>query len=136
MAARRGARVAASQTNIHTWSHFLGGKPMSPCPENAHSEAARAIARARRALGQGKLDKAERLCAEIVRHRPHDVDALHLLGMLHYQRGQLAEALALLRMAVAIDDRRADMWSDLGLILLAFARFDEALAAYDRACGI
>jgi tetratricopeptide (TPR) repeat protein len=109
---------------------------MSPCPENAHSGAARAIGRARRALEQGKLDKAERLCGEIVRHRPHDVDALHLLGMLNYQRGQLAEALALLRTAVAIDDRRADMWSDLGLILLAFARFDEALAAYDRAYGI
>ncbi len=104
-----------------------------PVP-SAQSE--RMIRRVRHALEQGKSGKAERLCGELLRHRPNDVDALHLLGMLNHQHGQPDSALALVSTAVKIDDRRADVWSDLGLILLTMARFGEALASYDRAHAI
>ncbi len=97
------------------------------------TNSTRWIRQARRALEQGKLGKAEKLCAEFLQHHPNDVGALHLLGMLNYQRGQLHAALALIHAAVAMDDRRADVLSDLGLIFLSMARFDEALATYDRA---
>jgi tetratricopeptide (TPR) repeat protein len=95
--------------------------------------SSRMIRRARHALEQRKPGKAERLCAELLQHSPNDVDALHLLGMLNHQGGKLDAALALVRAALTIDDRRADMWSDLGLIFLTMGRFEEALASYDRA---
>jgi len=48
----------------------------------------------------GEFDKAERLCAGILEYRPDDFDALHLLGMLHFQRHRMVEALRFLARAL------------------------------------
>ena len=49
-----------------------------------------------RSLQQGELDRTERLCGGILEHRPEDFDALHLLGMVHFQRQRMVEALRFL----------------------------------------
>src|SRR5712664_1927532 len=85
--------------------------------------------RARRAHDNGELDQAERLYAEILGRNPRHFDALHLLGMLNYQRGALDAAERLLRAALRVDGDRADTHADLGLVLLAMARLEDALAA-------
>src|SRR5258708_8435544 len=79
---------------------------------------------------RGALDQAERLYAAILRRDPGHFDALHLLAMLNYQRGQRDAALELLRAALRIEARRADAQSDLGLVLIGLARFQEALSRY------
>jgi tetratricopeptide (TPR) repeat protein len=81
----------------------------------------------------GDLDKAERLCAGILQHRPEDFDALHLLGVLNFQRRRLAEALRLLSLALKINSGSADAMSNLGLALHATGRFEEAIANYRSA---
>jgi tetratricopeptide (TPR) repeat protein len=81
----------------------------------------------------GDLDKAERLCAGILQHRPEDFDALHLLGVLNFQRRRLAEALRLLSQALKINSGSADAMSNLGLALHATGRFEEAVAHYRSA---
>ena len=91
------------------------------------------MARARRALADGRAEKAERLCAELLRQRPDDPGALHLLGMLNYQRGHPDVALSLMRRAAEIDGGCADVLSDMALVLLSMRRFEGALACYDRA---
>ena len=101
----------------------------APRPSNPPHQ----ISRARRAFADGRPEKAERLCAALLRQRPDDPDALHLLGMLNYQRGQLDAALSLIRRAAEIDGTRADVLSDMGLVLLSMRRFAGALACYDRA---
>lgn len=100
---------------------------------NRHRMRSQTIQRARRALEQGNFEKAERLCSTLLRHQPNDIDALHLLGMLNFQRGQFDAALHLMRAAVKMDDERFDLLADLGLILLTMARMEEALSAYERA---
>jgi tetratricopeptide (TPR) repeat protein len=92
--------------------------------------------RARRAHENGELDQAERLYADILRGKPQHFDALHLLGMLYYQRGALDAAEKLLRAALRVDSARGDAYADLGLILLAMARPEDALAAYEAAHAI
>ncbi|HYF07115.1 MAG TPA: tetratricopeptide repeat protein, partial [Acetobacteraceae bacterium] len=64
-------------------------------PDNMLREAA--------ALHQaGDLARAEALYRAVLRARPEDPNALHLLGVALRQRGRLDEALPLLDRAVAI----------------------------------
>jgi tetratricopeptide (TPR) repeat protein len=82
---------------------------------------------------QGDLGKTERLCAGILQQRPDDFEALHLSGMLNFQRRRMAEALHFLSLALKINSSSADAMSNLGLALHATGRFDEAVASYRNA---
>ena len=85
---------------------------------------------------QGDLDRAEKLCAGILEHRPEDFDALHLLGVLNFQRHRLVEALRFLSQALRINSGSAEAMSNLGLALHATGRFEEAVAWYRNALGL
>jgi tetratricopeptide (TPR) repeat protein len=85
---------------------------------------------------QGELDRAERLCAGILEYRPDDFDALHLLGMLHFQRHRLVEALRFLARALKVNSSSADALSNLGLALHATGRYDEAISSYRHALDL
>src|ERR1700719_3380287 len=82
-----------------------------------HASRSRMIARAKQAHDEGELARAEWLYRELLRADPDDVEALHRLGMLNYQRGHLGVAQALIRTALKVDDRRAAAHQDLGLVL-------------------
>jgi tetratricopeptide (TPR) repeat protein len=82
---------------------------------------------------QGDLERTQRLCAGILEHRPEDFDALHLLGMLNFQRHRMVEALHFLSQALKINSGSADALSNLGLALAATGRTDEAIASYRNA---
>src|SRR6185437_14926799 len=85
------------------------------------------------AFQQGDPDAAERLCADILEHRPDDFDALHLLGVLHLQRRSMAEALRYLSAALNSNADSPDAMANLGLALHAGGRFEEAVASYRNA---
>ncbi len=82
---------------------------------------------------QGDFDNAEKLCVGILQHRPRDFEALHLLGVLNFQRHRMVEALRYLSEALAIDSGSADAMSNLGLALHATGRYDEAISSYQNA---
>jgi tetratricopeptide (TPR) repeat protein len=84
----------------------------------------------------GEFDKAERLCAGILEYRPDDFDALHLLGMLHFQRHRMVEALRFLARALKVNSSSADALSNLGLALHATGRYDEAISSYRHALDL
>jgi tetratricopeptide (TPR) repeat protein len=91
---------------------------------------------ARNSFQQGEFDKAERLCAGILEYRPDDFDALHLLGMLHFQRHRMVEALRFLARALKVNSSSADALSNLGLALHATGRYDEAISSYRHALDL
>src|SRR6516162_8819191 len=82
---------------------------------------------------EGRLDKAERLCAAILEYRPDDFDALQLLGLLNLQRRHTAEALHFLSKALKVNSASAEAMSNLGLALHAMGRFEEAVDCYRTA---
>jgi tetratricopeptide (TPR) repeat protein len=86
-----------------------------------------------RCFEQGDLDRTERLCAGILQHRPEDFDALHLLGLLNFQRHRMVEALRFLSAALRVNSSSADAMSNLGLALHATGRHEEAIASYRSA---
>ena len=75
---------------------------------------------------EGNLDKAERLCAGILEYRPDDFDALHLLGVVNFQRRRVVEALRFLSQALKVNSGSAEAMTNLGLALHATGRFEEA----------
>jgi Flp pilus assembly protein TadD len=79
---------------------------------------------------EGDLDGAERLCAGILQQRPEDFDALHLLGLLNFQRQRLVDALRFLSHALKVNAGSADAMSNLGLALQATGRCEEAITYY------
>ena len=88
---------------------------------------------ARHSFQEGDLAKAERLCAGILELRPDDFEALHLLGMLNFQRQRMVEALHFLAAALKVNSSSSDALSNLGLALHATGRTDEAIASYRNA---
>jgi predicted O-linked N-acetylglucosamine transferase (SPINDLY family) len=93
----------------------------------------------RTALGlhhAGRLEEAEAVYREILSSQPRTFHALHFLGVLRAQSGDMAEAAALIGKALEIksDDPLAHF--HLAGALLPLGRKDEALASYSRAAAL
>ena len=72
----------------------------------------------------------------ILREASEDPEALNHLGLLRYQRGDTAQALSLLRRAVAARPRSAACHLHLGLVLEQSPDLEAALAAYREAARL
>lgn len=81
----------------------------------------------------GHLDAAEAVYRARLAAHPDDPDALHLLGVLHHQREEHRAALPLITRAVALDPERALFHGNLGAVLLALGKTQEAIAAFEHA---
>lgn len=75
-----------------------------------------------------------RACYEsVLRGQPKRADALHLLGMLAYERRDYATATALLAQAIAVNPSVSAFRASMGAVQRAQGRHAEALAAYETA---
>jgi tetratricopeptide (TPR) repeat protein len=97
-----------------------------------HSNASRLLRRARRALEEGELGKAERLYTESLQHQANSFDALHGLGQVHYRRGRLDTALTCFQEALKCDLSRAEGFAGLGLVFHTLRDFARALTSYEQ----
>jgi tetratricopeptide (TPR) repeat protein len=84
----------------------------------------------------GHAQRAESLYREILRARPDQSDAHHLLGASLMQRGQLREALASVQQAIALRPDVAEYHNTLGLVLRADRRLGDAAHALSQAIKI
>lgn len=108
-----------------------GGSPAAP-PAGAGDGSARLL-HAFELHRAGDVEAAALLYELVLRERPEDVDARHLLGVARRQQGRAAEAVELIRGALARAEHHADAWSNLGNALADLSRFTEAAAAFARA---
>lgn len=84
----------------------------------------------------GRLPQAARLYGEVLAAKPDHFDALHMLGVIKLQHGELGEALRLMLRALETEPRSPDVLINYGLTLNALNRLDEALASFDAAIAI
>ncbi len=84
----------------------------------------------------GRLDDAEMIYGEVLRHHPDRVDVLNYMGILQHQRGNNERALALLRHATQAAEPSRGIWNNLGNVLLHLDRGDEAEDAFRRSIAI
>jgi predicted O-linked N-acetylglucosamine transferase (SPINDLY family) len=81
---------------------------------------------------QGRLDEAEAIYRGVLASQPAHFGALHFTGLIHYQRGALAEAVEWIGRALAVNPASPEAHSNLGLALLDLKRPEEALASHER----
>jgi len=108
-------------------SYTLGGKQAVPVDT---------LRRAMAAHGAGRLDEAEFCCRLVLAVNKKQFDALHLLGLIQFQRGRFDEAHRLIGQAIKINSRSANARSNLALILQRLGRSEQALASLDKALSI
>ncbi|MEE8534791.1 MAG: tetratricopeptide repeat protein [Kiloniellales bacterium] len=81
----------------------------------------------------GRLGDAEALYRRILKWAPETADALHLLGVVHIQRGDGEKAVRLIRHAITLNGNAAAFHNNLGNALKTLARHEEATESYRRA---
>lgn len=81
----------------------------------------------------GRLGEAEKLYEQVLERDPRHAEALHLLGLLHSERGSHERALELGRRSIVEKPDRAAFHRSLGETLRRAGRLDEAIASYDAA---
>jgi tetratricopeptide (TPR) repeat protein len=84
----------------------------------------------------GRLAEAEPLYRTVLRAQPSHFDTLHLLGLLHYQRGEHAEAVRRIDLALLINPNAIAAHNSRGAALKELNRTDEALASYGNAIAL
>ena len=94
------------------------------------------VALAEQHLEAGRLPAAEALCRDILRARADCAPALHLLGIITYQAGNLALALDFVRRATLADGSVALYHCNLGEMCRLAGDGEAALAAGRRALAI
>jgi tetratricopeptide (TPR) repeat protein len=78
----------------------------------------------------GRLDEARGLYEQVLAAEPGHADALHLLGYLWFQRGDVQRALDLIGRAIALKPADAGFRYNRALILQQARRLDEAAADF------
>jgi tetratricopeptide (TPR) repeat protein len=111
----------------------LGHDPASGSKPAATTEWVNAALAHQRA---GRTADAERLFRHIISIDPGHVDALHLLGLIEYQRGRCDNAITLIRRAIMRNSRDPAFHHNLGNILTALERHAEAFACYEEALAL
>jgi tetratricopeptide (TPR) repeat protein len=82
---------------------------------------------------QGRLREAEKIYSRVLKVAPDHFDALNLLGTVKAQLGHFGEAHRMLSAAVKINPSVPGAWGNLGQVLHALKRNQEALVCFDRA---
>ncbi|MEP7274848.1 MAG: tetratricopeptide repeat protein [Betaproteobacteria bacterium] len=107
--------------------------PVGPASEKPPDPA---LLRALALQRAGRSAEAEALYRAVLQREPERFDALHMLGLLRHQAGELDEAIALLRRAIGINALHAPAHSNLTLALTAKRAFAQALASIERALAL
>ncbi len=79
------------------------------------------------------LERAARVCLDVLREDPRHYNALHLLGVICTNRGQHSDGVSYLLRAASVHANDASLFANLGSAYGAVQRFDKALEAYQRA---
>ena len=83
----------------------------------------------------GRLAEAADIYSQILRANPKHFEALHSLGILRYQSGQIDEAERLIGAAIAIEPR-ADAIYNRACLLLKLGRTEDAIGCFGEAIAV
>src|SRR6516164_1044108 len=105
----------------------VGHQKPHKSPRDASSALASAFNRALEFHREGRLWQAEAMYRHILGAQPNHFDALHLLGVICYQRGAHAEAIRYIDAALKINPNFASAYNNRGNVLGELMLFDKAL---------
>lgn len=81
----------------------------------------------------GQVSHAELICHQILQQQANCVEALHLLGVIAHQVGNLKQAVFYYQRMVAIKPDHAEAYYSLGVTMGQIGQLEEAIAYYQQA---
>jgi len=81
------------------------------------------------ALGENKLDEAEKHLAEAAKLAPNHPDVLYLQGVILLRRGEASQAQTVLEKTTQIDPQNARAFTALGMAFINENKYDLAMAS-------
>jgi tetratricopeptide (TPR) repeat protein len=84
----------------------------------------------------GRLDDALALCEKALKRNSSQADALHLKGIITFQKGDAQAALEILDAAITAAPKNAAYHNSRGLVLKAQGRRDDAVETFERVIGL
>ena len=112
------------------------GRSMNPLPMQERSSAESLLLKAVELHNAGNITEAEARYRAILEKTPRNADALHLLGMIAFQKGDLAEAERLIRDAISTGSAAAVFYVNLGNVLKKMNQRGEAVESYLKALAL
>lgn len=98
--------------------------------------ASQAFARAQALHRGGRLAEAQGFYEQVLQADPRHGDALHLLGYLWFQKGDVARALGLIGRAVDLQPKNPGFRYNRGLILQQAGRLEDAAADFRQVAAL
>lgn len=87
-------------------------------------------------LKQGNYRVAELILKDIIKMRKNDGLSLYLMGLTQYYMGNLRDALKYLQKAVQNDDRQAEWYCNLGIVLTEAEEYERGVEAHNQAIAL
>lgn len=87
-------------------------------------------------LYAGRFAKAEELCRIINAADPNQPGSSYILGLIAHQRGQLDQAIGLMKRVIALKPTEARAYNNLGVMLCQTGNVVEGMAAYEQAIAL
>jgi tetratricopeptide (TPR) repeat protein len=84
----------------------------------------------------GRFNEAESIYRQFLAQNPNNFDALHMLGLVSYQRGDPQAGIQLISEALRINPNNAPAWSNLAEVYRQAGRMAEAENASRRGIGL
>jgi protein O-GlcNAc transferase len=112
------------------------GGVLLPAAGGMRSDLARLFADAVALHQAGRLMEAEPLYREVLRVQPRHFDSLHLLGVIHCQRGEMQDAVRQIDAALKINPKVAIAHNNRANALQALGQRQEAIKSYGRAIAL
>src|SRR5947209_832780 len=85
---------------------------------------------------QGQLVEACKLYDYVLARNSEHVDALHMLGVVRIQEGDVGVGIALIESALKIQPNDASAWLNLGNGQNALKHYAQALVSFDRSLSL
>ncbi|MHB1205562.1 MAG: tetratricopeptide repeat protein [Rhodospirillaceae bacterium] len=105
-------------------------------PERSQPRRTMSLGRILALHAAGRMGEAQAQCERLIGEQPGHFEAIHILGVIALQGGDLARAVALIGQAVALCPTNADFHSNHGMALTEIGQHAAAIAAYDRAIAL
>lgn len=96
----------------------------------------KAIAMAGELYARGKFGQAEKVCRQVISHKPTIADAHNILGVSLNAQGKVEAGIESIRKAIKLAPKNASYYSNLGEIQRVAGNVDEAGAALEKAIGL
>ncbi|HZK82366.1 MAG TPA: tetratricopeptide repeat protein, partial [Humisphaera sp.] len=95
-----------------------------------------AYAHANRVHQAGDLRQADAIYRQILQADPGHADAMHYVGVIAMQSGQAERAVEIINRSIAMRPGTAAYYNNLGSAYQMLRRFDEAIAAHEKAAEL